>query len=252
MLLVLSGDNRTVFAVSEAQAVLNLNAQSLSRILRNLHRKGWIKRLERGKYLIIPLEGGEDRETIEHNFVIAQALISPSAIAFWSALHFHNLTEQIPGVVYLATPRRKYRRDQEVLGTRVRTVLIAERYFFGLQPVWFGSQRVTVTDPEKTLIDALYLPGHCGGMEEVVKAYRDGGSRLDWTKIRDYLQKFSKPVLYKRLGVIGCRFNFPVEITDFCKKNAGSSVSYFDPRGPKAGRTVRGWGLKMNFPLEAY
>lgn len=252
MLLVLSGDNRPVFTVAEAQAVLNLNNQSLHRILRNLHRKGWIKRLERGKYLIIPLEGGEDRVGIEHNFVIARALVSPSAIAFWSALHFHNLTEQIPGVVYLASPRRKFLREQEVLGTRVRTVLIAEKYFFGLQPVWFGPQKVIITDLEKTLIDALYLPGHCGGMEEVVKAYRTGGSRVDWRKIRDYLKKFSKPVLYKRMGVLGCRFSFPPEIIDFCKRNAGSSSSYFDPRGPKSGRTVPGWGLKMNFPLEAY
>jgi len=51
-----------------------------------LERKGWIARIERGKYLVIPLEAGTDRKWSEDSYLIATELVQPAAISYWSAI----------------------------------------------------------------------------------------------------------------------------------------------------------------------
>ena len=38
-----------------------------------LEKKGWIARLERGKYIVIPLEAGPERRWTEDSYVVAAA-----------------------------------------------------------------------------------------------------------------------------------------------------------------------------------
>ena len=42
--------------------------------LRPLERKGWIARIERGKYLVIPLEAGPERKWSEDSYLVAAVL----------------------------------------------------------------------------------------------------------------------------------------------------------------------------------
>lgn len=71
--------------------------------LRLLEWKGWIKRIERGKYIVIPFEAGERRIWSEDSFLIANALIEPAVILYWTAVRHWNWTEQIPNVIYVQT-----------------------------------------------------------------------------------------------------------------------------------------------------
>ena len=70
--------------------------------------KGWLERIEKGKYLIVPLEAGPDRTWTEDAHVIAGHLVSPSMVSHWSALNYWNLTEQVPRVTYVQTTARSY------------------------------------------------------------------------------------------------------------------------------------------------
>ena len=45
----------TVFTTSDARDLLKDGSVDIGKLLYRLNRKGWLKRLERGKYLIIPL-----------------------------------------------------------------------------------------------------------------------------------------------------------------------------------------------------
>ena len=56
-------------------------------ILSRLEDRGFIERIERGKYLIIPLGSEKGKYTL-HEFVIGSYLAEPSAISYWSALHY--------------------------------------------------------------------------------------------------------------------------------------------------------------------
>jgi predicted transcriptional regulator of viral defense system len=66
-------------------------------------------------------------------------------------------------------------------GHRVRP----ERYF-GVERVWVGEARVTVTDPERTLLDALAMPQYCGDFAEVLHAFEARGAALDLDRIIHY------------------------------------------------------------------
>jgi len=98
--------------------------------LARLVAKGWLDRIEKGKYLIVPLEAGPDRTWTEDAHVIAGHLVSPSMVSYWSALNYWNLTEQVPRVTCVQTTARKENRRPRVLGMRFRIVRVNPRKFF--------------------------------------------------------------------------------------------------------------------------
>ena len=75
----------------------------------------WIIRLRRGLYAGTgQLPGGVDVPAP----VVATALVSPSALAHWSALAYHDLTDQVPVVVTLITPKKVVTPSMRAAGSR--------------------------------------------------------------------------------------------------------------------------------------
>ena len=153
LLNALSVVGKTTFTVEEAQALAGDEVANLPRLLSRLTQKRWLLRLERGKYLILPLAAGMEGTYTAHEFVLASRLVQPYAIAYWSALHFHGFTEQIPQTVTLLSPLR--RRDVVVdeLGFRCHFVYVAAKRFFGVTTVVVDDQPVVVTDAARTVLD---------------------------------------------------------------------------------------------------
>ncbi|MDD1762899.1 MAG: hypothetical protein LUQ59_11770, partial [Methanothrix sp.] len=80
---------RPTFSIDEAR---RLFPEALSpQFLDRLERKGWLRRIKRGRFAVIPLSSGETRATQLHEFLIAMELVSPAAIAYWSALNHHGM-----------------------------------------------------------------------------------------------------------------------------------------------------------------
>ncbi|GFO96450.1 transcriptional regulator, trmB [groundwater metagenome] len=65
-----------------------------------LEDRGFIKSVERGKYLLL---GFEPERVLSNPFFIASRIVYPSYVSFWSALNFYGFTEQVPVVVFLAS-----------------------------------------------------------------------------------------------------------------------------------------------------
>ena len=172
ILLKLAGAGRTVFRVDEAPSLVGLSREVTRDRLKTLEQQGWVKRLARGLYLLVPLEAGPQRAWTEDPAIIACQLMRPSYLSFWSALHFHGLTEQVPRVVTLAT--RRYHAPVEILGMRYMFTALTGRKFFGFEPTWVGHQRVPIATPEKAILDSLDHPARAGGMSEVIEAIQDG------------------------------------------------------------------------------
>jgi len=57
--------------------------KALSRLAKN----GWIKRLKRGLYLLVPLEAGIDGQWSDDPLLIGTQLAPDGTIAYWTALH---------------------------------------------------------------------------------------------------------------------------------------------------------------------
>ena len=89
----------------------------------------WLDRLKSGTYLIVPLEAGERGEYTEHKFVIASHIADPMYISYWSALNYHELTEQVSPTVCAATTERVPTR--EIHNRTCRFVTLTDSKFFG-------------------------------------------------------------------------------------------------------------------------
>ena len=232
-----------VFTFRDALEVSGCGEGYLRLLLHMLERGGWVERIERGKYVILPLEAEKGRYTL-HEFVVGSVLVDPSAIAYWSALHYHGLTEQMPNVVFVQTTSRKKRRELTVFGIRYRIVRAIRRKFFGLEPLWIEGLKVYVTDREKTVIDCLDKPQHCGGVIEVYKALREEGVNVG--RLTEYLEMFGSGAVAKRLAYLAKLAGIEVEVPDHLLKKG---VVLLDPTMPKKGRVDRSLRLLINVEL---
>lgn len=219
-------------------------------VLHELVKKGWIARLTRGIYLVIPLEAGPERLWSEKAAVVAQHLVRPSAVAYWSALHYWHLTEQAPRVTFVQTPTRRSRREVEVLGMRFRFVTVGQKRFFGLVTHSAGGQPIIVTDREKTLIDAADRPELSGGIAQLAEALRQGARDVDWTKLDAHLVRFGVGAVYKRLGYLVEALGIPMPQVEtrlaMWQSHLTAGISRLEPGGTDNGRTVTRWRLRVN------
>ena len=122
-LTTLAASGKQIFATKDAYDVLGKSKATRDALAR-LVDKGWLERIEKGKYLIVPLEAGPDRTWTEDAHVIAGHLVSPGMVSYWSALNYWNLTEQVPRITYVQTTARKENRRPRVLGMQFRIVRV--------------------------------------------------------------------------------------------------------------------------------
>ena len=212
-------------------------------ILNRLEEKKYIERIEKGKYLIIPLGAEKGKYTL-HEFVIGSLLVKPYAIAYWSALNFYGLTEQIPTTVFIQTTTRKKQQEKEIFGVKYKIIRIKETKFFGTREEWIEETKVTITDKEKTVIDCLDKPQHCGGIIEVAKALKSG--KLNKRKLSEYALRMGNSGVVRRLGYLCDTFNLKVKLPKVEARN----YLYLDPTMPHDGTKNAKWRLIVNINEE--
>ncbi len=255
LLLKLSGAGKTIFTVEEAQALTDLPPDHVNTLLYRLVQKKWLERLERGKYLILPLEAGPNREWSADRFLVASYLADPCAIGYWSALSHWNLTEQLPRAVFVQTTARKHEREKSVLGTRFVFVTLSPHRFFGFRPQWFDGQKVQITDVEKTLADCLDRTDLCGGIVEAAKGVRIGWQegRLDREKLVSYALQMGNRAVIKRFGFIVETLGLASsQETEPWRAQLSSGYSPLDPQLLREGRYDSRWRLLVNLDPAAF
>ena len=161
-LTTLAASEKQIFATKDAYDVLDKSKATRDALAR-LVNKGWLERIEKGKYLIVPLEAGPDRTWTEDAHVMAGHLVSPAMGSYWSALNYWNLTEQVPRINYVQTTARKENRRPRGLGMQFRIVRVKPRKFFGSRGYRAGQFQVEVTDRERAIVDCLDRPDLSGG-----------------------------------------------------------------------------------------
>jgi len=149
---------------------------------------GWLRRLERGVYLLIQLEAGPARAWTENGIIIAQYLVDPAVIAYWSAMHYWNMTEQIAQVIFIQTTRRK--QATVIAGMKYQFITVIESYFFCNAIENIAGETFLVTDREKTLINCAARPNLSGGILQLAQALRNSYNQINWKKLDKYLQQW--------------------------------------------------------------
>lgn len=218
--------------------------------LERLQNKGWIRRIRRGRYAVVPLSSGQDHSPQLHEFVVAMELVSPAVIAYWSALNHHGMTEQLPRIVFVATDHPVRRQPGDVLGVTYRIVSLKPDKFFGVMKDWIDETLFSVTDREKTIIDGLDLPQYVGGVSEITKALTGSWKALDEKKLRKYAAKIGNSAVAKRLGFMMETLGLG-DVEAFRKAiPLATGFSPLDPTMPKHGKYNRRWGILINTEIK--
>lgn len=198
----------------EAAERLQISTSHTYKLLHQLTRSGFLRRLPTGLYVVsTPSAGGAE----PHSFAIATQLVRPSAISHWSALHHWGLVEQVPFVVTTSTPKsvvtpemrgqspegpaqRDTHAAWQIDGVRYEYVRIPARDMFGIEEVWVDARsRVPIFDRERALLDAFFhFRGFgAGGLGAQVLAAHPG--EVDHDKLVRYAERMERPRLLARV-----------------------------------------------------
>lgn len=238
------------FHLSDVEAILGPGRADWARkAISELRAKGWVERVAPGIYAVVPLSSGGERNPQLHEYLVAMKLVDPAAVSFLSALNYYGMTEQVPGLVYVSTTRRVFRREVRSLGVRYQLVVQRPSRYFGLRREWIGEQPFTITDPEKTLIDGLTLPEYSGGVHTVASALARYWDKVDEERLRDYAMRVGVSAVVKRLGYIleTLGIGHPERLRE---KPLATGYPRLDPTLPAEGKLYRRWGLLINLNLK--
>ncbi len=208
-------------------------------MVENLIHKKFLSRIERGKYC---------RTNFRDEKVIGTRLVEDGAIAYWSALNLHGLTEQFPNTIFIQTT--KVKSPKEVFGVNYQFVKIIPSKRTGIIKEGYGDHSYAITDIEKTIVDCFDLPQHSGGYGELIRAF--DSAKLSAEKIIEYSIAVNNLAATKRMGYLA-------ELMDkkgmksfirFAKGQLTQTYNLLDPLGADGGKYHSEWKLKLNINEE--
>lgn len=247
----LAGQGKRIVSIKDFQEVLDIPYRSAKDMAYSLTEKGWLERLTRGRYLLVPLAAGEESVYTEHEFVIASHLADPMYVGYWTAMNYHELTEQVPRTVYVVTTRRA--KTREIHGVTYRIVTVSEKKFFGYQPTAIEDVRVNVASVEKTLVDCADRPEHCGGIHELSKAMKRADEKgCSWETVIEHLDVIENGAATKRIVYVADLLG--IDLPDYRQLVDGFTSGYplLDPTREPAGRRDSKYQLRLNVDPESF
>lgn len=223
--------NKPIFTVRDAAKIINKEYNQVTDLLSELVRRSVLTRLKSGKYLIIPQQMGSSAEYIGNWYVaVREAVNSPFYyVAFYSAMNYWGLLTQPLIKVYVATPKRQI-VPRELIDM-LTLVFVRKKSIWGIREEWVTqSERVRISDLEKTILDALAHPEYCGGITEIAKAIWVAKNKINYQKMRQYIVRYKKNVVAKRLGYLLDIFGIgQPELRDFLSSYVKDRYDAFDP-----------------------
>lgn len=162
--------------------------------------------------------------------MIGAFIAKDGAVAYWTALNRHGLTEQFSNTVFIQTPFLK--REKKIFGTSYKFVKIAAKKRTGLIKEGYGNRSFSMTDVDKTIVDCFDLPEYSGGYAELIRAFNQ--AKLTSEKLISYCKSVDNISVTKRLGFLSSLFE-KTDLTpfiEFARLQVNKKYSLFDPLSP--------------------
>lgn len=245
------------FSVEDARATardLGISDTHLVSLLHRLARFGFVQRLKRGSYALGPGLPGVARA---HPFAVAMALVEPCAVSGYAALNHHGLTEQIPRMVTLTTPKRVVTPAMRgairaapstwtAAGQTFEIVVVVPAHFFGDEEVWIGNSRARIFDRERALLDCFALPRRFGGIAEGLGILEEHLHELDVERLVAHAVRYGKIAVAKRVGFALENAGAGSAVTEPLASLPMKGYRPLDPTRSREGRRSAQWGLVVN------
>jgi predicted transcriptional regulator of viral defense system len=239
---------RALFTHADVEAITGLRAKSARNLVAGLVNRGLASRLKPGLFILVPFELGREREYLGNPYVVARELADAPDyyVSHASAMDLHQMVTQPQFAVFVTTP--KAIRPRIVLGTEFRFVRCKPCDMFGIAEHWATkTERVRVSDPERTVIDGLKQPEHCGGFTEVAKGYWMRRDAIAPGKLVDYALRLGVGAVVRRLGFLLETFEVAaVEEIERLRSGLTATYALLDPLMPAEGPHQARWRLRVN------
>jgi len=224
-----------LFQFDEIESQINRKFDNLNEVLENLVHKELLSRIERGKFC---------KANFRDENVIGSFVVKNSALAYWSALNLHGLTEQFSNTIFIQTTHRK--TDKTILGTHYKFITINTGKRTGIMWNGYGNTKYPITDIEKTIVDCFDQPQYSGGYAELIRALSQAEISAD--KIIIYCKSVNNTAVTKRIGFLVELFEKPLmgEFIDFAKAQINGKYNLLDPQGTEKGEFIASWKLRLN------
>ncbi len=243
---MMAGSSKDIFTFSAAENFWGTSSTTAN-VLSRLESKGWLERLERGKYMLVPLAAGVDREWSEDPLAIGSFLAPSGGAAYWTAVRHWGWTTQLPGTQFFITTQRRAARGT-ILGVPYRFIALKPDRVFGISEGWANGLAIRVTNRERTLLDILDRPDLAGGIAEVSEAMKAGWSEIDPALLTQYIERFGSGTVPKRLGYLAEELGLDGlgDWIDRWRSMMGTGITLLERGGSPTGRITRRWGLTIN------
>jgi len=255
---------KLVFTAGDALdvgAARSLAARQVYPVLLRLEAAGWIRRIKRGLYAVT---GKLPGSSAPHDYAIATALYTPSALSHRTALQLHELSEQVPQVITCTTTakvvtpamrtrqakRRRRASIWEVDGLQIQYISMRPARFFGVEEVWVDEHtRVPVTDRERTVLDLVADPSRAGGFGEALSVLEAHHEELDLAKLVSYALRLEVVAVAKRLGWALETFGVGDDVLAPLLALPVKGVQALDPQRERRGTVISRWKLLDNLAV---
>lgn len=244
--------SRTVFRLEDVRDITGLPAASARSFVRKLVDRGVAARLKPGLYVLVPFELGKERRYAGNPLVVAREIMHGEDyyLSHATAMEIHGMTTQPQLVVLASTP--KPRRPVTAMGVEYRFIRCRREHLFGLVEHWVTKQeKVNASDLERTIIDGLKQPEHCGGLTEVAKGLWIRRKDVKAERLIQYAERIGVGAVVRRLGFLLETYELAAA-SDLDRLRAALTATYvrLDPVLPAEGKRLRRWRLQVNIDPE--
>ncbi len=239
--------NPRVITSKTVSGILSLTSKEASRMLSRWCKNGWLFRIKRGVYIPVPIDSTSSNIILEEPFVIAESIYQPGYIGGFSAIKHWDLSEQIIETIYYFSTKQVKERNPIYGSIKFKIKTVKENRVFGTKTIWYGSKKVKVSNPAKTIVDILNDPKLVGGMTVVYDVFNEyvESDYCDFEMLLSYSELMDNKTILKRLGfMIDVKFNITSEYFIDLKDKISSGYSNFDPL-VKCNKIVEKWNLKV-------
>ncbi|MGI0131113.1 MAG: type IV toxin-antitoxin system AbiEi family antitoxin domain-containing protein [Thermoplasmata archaeon] len=198
--LSMEADRVEEASLDEIQRRTRVSRSFARKIASGMVRKGWLQRTGRGRYLLNPSRHGPDAIPDTDPFRIGRRIASPYYFGYATAAELLGLLPQASRVYYLVSTTRGSSRVAHA--AQFRRVYAPPTRFFGLRSILRRGERLSVSDLERTVLDCIDRPEYSGGVGGAVRVLESAGRRLNWSRIRRYLDRLGNRSLALRLGFL--------------------------------------------------
>ena len=182
-------------------------------------QKGYIESVKHNMYVVISLES---KQPVASRYKIASSITDGSYISHHTAFEYYGCANQVFHEVYVSGEKKfaKFEYDD------VTYSYIAPRLMTGIE---IKEDSIRVTSIERTIIDSINDFENISGIEELLRCI-ELVPYANEDKLLDYLEQYSKQVLFQKTGYILEHYKKQLRLSDeffvACRNGVKDSIRY--------------------------